>query len=161
MKKILLLVFCLSVAGFSKAQQLSASVVSSAGGQFEKSNGSLDWTLGEIMTETYQKSNGFFTQGFQQPAVIKVTGIDEIKEMNLFVYPNPAREALYIKTTASGDFQFELFNLQGQKLVSKNSSANGTQIQEIDLRGFSAALYLLRISNTSTGMSSLHKIEIF
>lgn len=161
MKKILLLTFCLSVAGFSKAQQLSSSVVSSSGGQFEKPNGSLEWTLGEIMTETYQKTVGFFTQGFQQPSVIKVTGIDEFKEKNALAYPNPAREVLYVKTTESGDYQFELFNLQGQKLVSKNSAASGTQIQEIDLRGFSAAIYLLRISNTSTSTSSLHKIEIF
>ena len=86
MKKILLLVFCLSAVGFCKAQQLSSSVVSSAGGQFEKSNGSLDWTLGEIMTETYQKTVGFFTQGFQQPSVIKVTGIDEFKEKNALAY---------------------------------------------------------------------------
>lgn len=161
MKKVLLFLFCVSAALLSRAQQLSSSVVATSGDQFAKSSGSLDWTLGEIMTETYQKTAGYFTQGFQQPAVIKVTGIDELKEENLFVYPNPAREVLYVKTSEKGDYQFELFNLQGQRLVNRNASVSGTQIQEIDLRGFSSAIYLLRIFNTSTGTHSHHKIEIF
>lgn len=161
MKNILPLLLCLSAAGFCNAQQLSSSVVSSTGGQFEKSNGSLDWTLGEIMTETYQKTAGFLTQGFQQPGIIKVTAIDEPKEEKLFVYPNPASETLYVKATAQGDYQFELFNLQGQKLVSKNTPLTSTQIQEIDLHGLSPAIYLLRIPNATTGTSSHHKIEIF
>jgi hypothetical protein len=159
MKKQILLLLCLFIAGFSQAQTLASSVVGAGGGQFSSTSGFLDWTLGEIMTETYQKGNFYFTQGFQQPATIKVTGLDET-ETNVFVYPNPLRDVLNIKTSENGDYLIELFDLQGRQLVNKNvSGVVGTSTHQIDLADYRAALYLLRIHNTTTGKSTYHKIE--
>ena len=160
MKKILILVLCSGVIGFSKAQSLSSSVIASTGEQFSSASGSLEWTLGEIMTETYQQSNGYFTQGFQQPATIMVTSVEEAEEATLWVYPNPTDGVLNIKTTESGSYLLELFNLQGQKLINKNFNVNnGTHIQRVDLQDYAVAIYLLRIANTTTGKNTYHKIE--
>ena len=112
------------------------------------------------MTETYQQSNGFFTQGFQQPATIKVTSVEEAEEPTLWVYPNPTDGMVNVKTNESGDYLLELFNFQGQKLINRDFSVSSdTQIQRVDLQEYAVAVYLLRISNTTTGKSTYHKIE--
>jgi hypothetical protein len=159
MKKQTLLLLCLCIVGFSQAQTLASSVVGAGGGRFSSTTGFLDWTLGEIMTETYQKGNFYFTQGFQQPATIVVTGLDET-EKSVFVYPNPLSDVLNIKTSENGDYLILLFDMQGKQLVNKNvSGVVGTYIHQIDLAGYRPALYLLRINNTITGKSTNHKIE--
>jgi len=159
MKKLILVACCCCAAGLVQAQSLSSSVIGSAGENFNAPIGSLEWTLGEIMTETYKESMGYLTQGFHQPATIKITGLEDAEEENVFVYPNPAREVLYLKTIENGDYQFELFDLQGQKLISKKTSSFGTQIHTMEVQQFSAAIYLLRIANTTNGKTAYHKIE--
>lgn len=101
-----------------RAQSLSASVIGSTGGHFASSGGSLSWTLGEIMTETYKQNRGFLTQGFHQPLMIRVTGLEEVEEKNLLVFPNPVRDILNLQITENGDYRIELFDLQGQRLVN-------------------------------------------
>lgn len=158
MKKLYFITFFLAGALSSTAQSLASSVIASSGDQFTSASGFLDWTLGEIMTETYQQNNYFFTQGFQQPATIRVTSIEE--EESLWVYPNPTKDVLQVKTVENGDYVFEVFNLQGQRIVEqKAQSINGTRIHKIDLTDFRVAVYLLRISNTTTGKNDIHKIE--
>ena len=161
MKKwIIIIIFLLNV-GLVNAQSLLSSVVGSAGDQFASASGSLEWTLGEIMTETYQQSNGYFTQGFQQPATIKITSLDEEEDKNVVVYPNPARDILNVKTLESGAYLIEMFDMQGQKLLNLSPTVNaGMHIHQINLQGFRVAVYLLRISNTTTGKTTQHKIEI-
>lgn len=158
MKKLIIIIFCSCTVGSLQAQSLASSVIGSTGGQFASANGFLDWTLGEIMTETYQQSNHFFTQGFQQPATIRVTGIEE--EERLWVYPNPTTDLLQVKTVENGDYVFELFNLQGQRIAEQKATAiSGTHLHKIDLTNFGVAVYLLRIANTTTGKNDIHKIE--
>ena len=139
---------------------MSSSVIGSTGEQFSAASGSLEWTLGEIMTETYQQGKFYLTQGFQQPATIKVTSLHEVEEPNRWVYPNPTNGILNVRIMESGDYVIELFNLQGQKLINKNFSVSrDTHIQQVDLQEYAVAVYLLRISNSSTGKSAYHKIE--
>lgn len=158
MKKLIVILICICLGGALQAQSLASSVIGSSGAQFASSGGFLDWTLGEIMTETYRQSNHFFTQGFQQPATIRVTGIED--EESLWVYPNPTADVLHVKTVENGDYVFELFNLQGQRIIEqKATTINGTHLHKIDLTNFSVAVYLLRISNTTTGKNNIHKIE--
>lgn len=160
MKKLILIPICFCVGSFSMAQTLSSSVIGSTGEQFASASGFLDWTLGEIMTETYANGNFYFTQGFQQPATITVTGLEEAEEKTLWVYPNPTSGVLNVKASESGVYLLELFNLHGQKLINRNFSVNSdTHIQRVDLQEYAAAIYLLRISNTTTGKNTYHKIE--
>ncbi|HEY5824672.1 MAG TPA: T9SS type A sorting domain-containing protein [Cyclobacteriaceae bacterium] len=159
MKKICILLTCIFVVSQVRAQTLSSFVIGSTGEQFSSATGSLEWTLGEIMTETYAKGSFYLTQGFQQPAVITVTSVEKIEEPKLWIYPNPTDGVLHIAATESGDYQVELFNLQGQKLIHKNFSISGdTQVQWVNLQEYTEAVYLLRISNTTTGKHSYHKV---
>ena len=160
MKNLLILTLCFFLTFLSKAQSLSSSVIGSTGEQFASASGFLDWTLGEIMTETYQQGNFYLSQGFHQPATIRITSLEEAEEATLWVYPNPTQGVLSVKTTESGDYLFELFDMQGQRVANKNSSGViGTSIHQIDLQEFRVDMYLLRIANTTNGKNTYHKIE--
>lgn len=70
MKKTLLLFISLTLGlAFQhiQAQSLAREVIGSAGTFALSSSGSMAWSIGEVMVETYATSNSFFTQGFHQP----------------------------------------------------------------------------------------------
>ncbi len=49
------------------AQTFATDVIGSAGTFATSTGGSMAWTIGEVMIETYSSSVNFFTQGFHQP----------------------------------------------------------------------------------------------
>src|SRR5689334_23092654 len=116
MKQMLLIVLFAFVIALSKAQSLPASIVSSAGGESIASTGALEWTLGEIMTETFL-NNEYLTQGFHQPATIIITNI-ETSENEISIYPNPTRSVLYLKTETNCNCEIRLYDAQGRQLIS-------------------------------------------
>jgi Secretion system C-terminal sorting domain len=147
---LLSLIFAL---GYCGAQSLSASVVASTGGQFTSAFGSLDWTLGEIMTETYQNTNGIFSQGFQQPNTFNITGLEEAMKKNILIYPIPTYGELTLdfKGLDISECVVELIDLQGRKLLSKPLQINAAQRQhKLSLVDMAASLYLLRIQSTTS-----------
>jgi hypothetical protein len=152
MKSILAaLAFCITNV-FVQAQ--THFVVGSGGGQLTSANGTLEWTLGEISTETYQKRSGLLTQGFHQ------TFAEETPSTRIVVYPNPVPqdEFLYIKTPKPGSYRIELFNLLGKKLISNEGSISQDNLYSLDVQHLEAALYLLRVKNMTTGRLFTFKI---
>ena len=153
-------VFLLLCASHIHAQSLPAQVISTSGDNFMMTNGSLEWTLGEIMIESYSRPVGFLTQGFQQPSKVTITNIERDIENGIAVYPNPVREVLFVKITEAGTYTIELFNLLGQRVVNENSIVQSTShTQEVAVQALSAAMYLLRVTNISSGKNSIQKIE--
>jgi hypothetical protein len=140
---------------FADAQTLPRSVISSSGDQFFSAAGSLEWTLGEIMTETYSQEDGFLTQGFQQPYRIIVTSLSD-QESGILIYPNPVFDFVYVKTDPDHEWQVELFDLHGKRLVTPIEREDSRT--QVDLRGLGNAIYLLGISNTTTGTKTYHKV---
>lgn len=49
------------------AQSFSPTVIASAGTFATAADGSMAWTIGEVITETFGYHENFFTQGFHQP----------------------------------------------------------------------------------------------
>ncbi len=144
--------------GIAAAGQSLSPVVATSGDYYISSAGSLSWTIGELSTETYQAGGHVLTQGFQQPHVMTVTGlkIDPV----VSAYPNPVRETLFVKTGEPGEYRLEIFNLQGQRVVDLLSQGTTTESMHlIDVRGIRPALYLLRVTHSGNGRSSVHKIE--
>ncbi|MDP3929972.1 MAG: gliding motility-associated C-terminal domain-containing protein [Bacteroidota bacterium] len=84
MKKTFLSFICISFA-FTfqnlKAQSFAREVIGSAGTFATSAYGSMEWTVGEVMTETYASNGNFFTQGFHQPSILEVI----IKPTDLFI----------------------------------------------------------------------------
>ena len=64
MKKLLLILSALPFIGLG--QVATPSVVSSSGDSYSNGGIMMDYTLGEIVVETYTNSNIILTQGFHQ-----------------------------------------------------------------------------------------------
>lgn len=55
-----------------KAQSLARHVIGSAGTFATSPFGSMEWTIGEVITETYTNTGFVFTQGFHQPNLLEI-----------------------------------------------------------------------------------------
>ena len=70
----------------------------------------------------------------------------EVEYNEIFsVYPNPASDRIYIQTpTDIREFEAELFNINGQRILTSNiSNANNA---ELDISDLPKGIYLLRLS---------------
>src|ERR1035437_8766728 len=81
------------------AQSFATDVIGSAGTFATSTGGSMAWTIGEVMIETYSSSNKFFTQGFHQPSMVPNVGVRE------FFIPEGF--------SPNGDFINDLFVIRG------------------------------------------------
>jgi hypothetical protein len=159
MKKILIIIPFAFVMALAKAQTLSATVVSSAAGESISESGALEWTLGEIMVETFEHTQGYLTQGFHQPATITITGLNEAPIDEFSVYPNPTRGILYLKTENHCDCKVKIFDSQGRQLLESIETLTNEHHAELDLENFNAAVYVLQVFNMRTGSYSIYKVQ--
>ena len=160
MKKALFILAFWVTYLISNGQSISLQVVVSSGDFFSSPSGSLAWSLGEILTETYQQTNNSLTQGFHQPETSPVTGFEKGNEIALAIYPNPTIDLVNVKISQNGTYQFDVLDLHGRKLNRTELTIdNETLVYEINLKDFAPAIYLLKITNIRTGRISFFKIE--
>jgi hypothetical protein len=102
-------------------------VVSSGGETFTGNGLSLDFTVGEIMTESLSATGLLLTQGFLQ-GPNKNTGIEEnlIDEKDIVVYPNPAANRLYIlyNDQETRPVSADIKDLQGRLVLRTDGGIN-------------------------------------
>ena len=97
MKPYKLLLPLILLPNYLLSQQLTPTVLSSAGDVQTNGNVSLSWTLGEVATETYDNGNIILTQGFQQPFQLLIQGLN----LDLLVF----LEGPYNGSTMNSDLQ--------------------------------------------------------
>ena len=84
--------------------------------------------------------------------VIAILDVNELQsELNqqiksaIKIYPNPASDQLFVETGLEGNFEIEIFNVQGEKIF--NQSANSNIV--IPINNFSKGIYFLKVTNES------------
>lgn len=93
-------------------------------------------------------SGSYYNQSLGISGEVKLnTGISQVKNnIEMSVYPNPAKDMLYIQTpNNTNTFNLSVFDLQGKELVRKNIKGN---LNTIDLQSFSKGVYMLQLYNT-------------
>lgn len=161
MKKLLLFFMSTAFAfGFENvnAQSIGPEVIGSSGTYATSAGGSMSWTIGEVMTETYSASGNYFTQGFHQPDSTFGIGMSTPVAENFSMYPNPVVDNLLVDfSTGSGDHLIEIFDMQGQLLRTEFVPANESHFN-FSFGGFENGVYLLNIINTETNTKSSYRI---
>jgi hypothetical protein len=135
------------------SQSLAPTVIASDGGFAVLPSGTISWTIGETITETFGSSNHFLTQGFQQPAPLVVNGIGNTGINTISVYPNPATDIININLAnlPAGDYAVELFDLLGNKVAVMNAANTGTIV--LPLGGIANGMYMLTVSSANFSQS--------
>ncbi len=143
-RNILLIVLILGSIN-SIAQQ----AIISSGNVHQNTSGSISWSLGETVTQTFSAGDYTLTQGFQQgdlsvTAIYEKTGIG----VNISAYPNPTSSELFVEfeSAASGKYSYRLIDEKGN-LLEKGKIINTKQ--RIAFENRHAGLYLLQIHEKS------------
>ena len=150
---ILILFFSYSIQTI--AQDLDHYVIGSDGGHSRNNQFSLDYTIGEVVTEFGEDTlnNVHLTQGFQQTMLAIVSVEEHVQDIEIDVYPNPAVDYLNVSIpTLQEDMQFALFDMQG-KLIEQQKINN--QAFTIGFSNMSTGNYLLVFSNKDQRIKTL------
>ena len=114
---------------FTALAATAQEVVSSQGETYSNANGSIDFTVGEVIINTGSNGTNDLTQGFHQTNWNFLGVVDFAPDFEVTIFPNPTSDVLNIKSTIYQDISYSLYDAQG-KLVLKNVlSETVTQIQ--------------------------------
>lgn len=153
MIKSMSVVFCLIIGLGLNAQKISPQVIASSGAAMKSSTINIEWTLGELSTETLKTPNFILTQGFHQPKTT-VVSTKEISILGVQVYPNPAKDVIYISNKSGEELNSLLINTVGSTL---SSQFIGHGLHELNIENLPAGHYFLQIVNGN--FSDVYKIE--
>lgn len=95
---------------------------------------------------------------YAEPSVIPagITAIDEEFAAQIRLYPNPAKDNVFLENKGIGTLYYEIYDSVG-KLVGQGSTEETTH--EISTKEFSSGLYVLRLRNAK-GQAGFKKIII-
>jgi hypothetical protein len=152
---VLGLALCLGV----QAQTLQPGLLSASGGSGTTSSGSLDWSVGELVVQTFSAGNQQLTQGFHQNGMT-LTPVYEVggQWISIEVFPNPAAQQLSIQRQGEhlGEQKFVLRNLFGDIQLQGILTS---EVTTIELYTLAAQTYFLQIFGQASRQLTVFKIQ--
>ena len=117
LRVVLLVLFCPFSVTFSSAQEL----ISADGNFSANTQGSLSWTIGEVITETQIASGNQLTQGFQQNYE-DFLNVEQLLQSNeILLYPNPFSASVTVQNSSQfEDIHLTIFDTQ-QKIILEHT----------------------------------------
>lgn len=147
------LVLLLSMSYILTAQE----VIATSGDYLESGDMSIQFTIGELATETLNNDEVTITQGFNQPT-FTITSIEDnpLVNIDIEVFPNPVAEILSLKIDKPyDDIRWVLFDIDG-KQIKKGELENGNQIE---FQEFSQGTYILTVMKEDNMIESFRVIK--
>lgn len=146
------LLVCIS----AEAQNTSQNVIASDGDYSVSSSGSISWTIGETIGDTYIGTSNIVTKGFHQPYMVIMTSIPEVcSEGNVLAYPNPVVGNLQLDFSkmTRGYYFIEVYDVAGKLLNNSKVFVDSDSFQKsLDLSQLSKGNYLFKITNESSSL---------
>ncbi|MCA6362463.1 MAG: T9SS type A sorting domain-containing protein [Bacteroidetes bacterium] len=146
---------------WARGQSVEQNVLSSSGDFFSNSQGMIEWTLGEPMSETYGNATNFLTQGFHQ-TMLDPNSVPEQVIGNLSLFPNPSSDQVTLQFDAesSGVYTVEIYNALGQQLSSRQLNIMpGGYRHEITVRDFTDGIYFVTVRKVGTDASASFRVN--
>jgi len=125
---------------------MAQQTISPAGGDATGMEGTVSYTVGQIVYTTNTGTNGSVSQGIQQVYEISViSGFDMDIKLSVTTYPNPVENKLILKTEAENavDYNYQIFDMNGN-LIETNKIVSNESI--IFMGNLSPAVYFLEIT---------------
>ena len=148
---LLISTVCLSV--ICHAQLAERTLISSNGWSFTNPSFSVDYSVGEVVIETFTTSSFSLLQGFHQPPIVINPGIIEpILEPILTLYPNPTRGNISVSLgNVTGPVLIDIYNVLGQVVYSQQLIADdqANLTYEMNLHYLATGTYHLRLRSDS------------
>ncbi len=160
MKKISsILIFFVALSSFSQDIEINNVIVSSGGSNTELSFGTLEWSIGEVMSESFIGTDISITQGYHQPLFTFLPEDNSIIELKVIIFPNPTSGPVGIEIEEEGIYDVELFNVRGKLLLTKNDiKGNLKHIDLFNISDFAQHQFLLKIKKQEDIRFKTYKI---
>ena len=151
-KKVKLSVLLLGLGLTAKAQQ----AITTTGGNAFSSEGSISYSVGQIVYKANSGSSGSVAQGVQQPYEISILqGIEDNSiNLKLTAYPNPTSNFLTLNASNAklSTLNFELYDISGKLIESRKIISTS---ETIAMENLPNATYFLKVNNNN------NEIKIF
>jgi hypothetical protein len=146
----------------TKAQSISPQSINSNGKKMNQSNGSLSFTVGELVVLTHTDNQGnSLSNGFSSNATLSTLSVEEvsISNLNINVYPNPSSEVIHIdfQNTIESDLSIELIDLKGQVIETERPEIESKTIK-LNVSFLPTGSYFLRLKNTDNNIVGNYKL---
>ena len=161
-KPIALLGAALLVGAMSYAQSIAPQSVNSGGTKMTQANGSLSFTVGELVVLSQTDSQGnTLGGGFTAGATLTTASIQETDAsvLDVKVYPNPTTELVNIQINHSTIDQVvvTITDLQGKE-VYNGKYAGISNVIGINTASYATGTYVLSLKNLSNQVLGTYKI---
>ena len=103
----------------------------------------MDFTLGEIVIETFSNNANILTQGFHQGIIKIVLSVSDI-DIKTKIYPNPTTNFIIIELEKNVNADILVYDING-KIVIKDK-LNDEQQKQLDFSFLNQGNYLLHIN---------------
>jgi hypothetical protein len=127
---------------------ISQEIITSSGDLFSNEDITLAWTIGEDVTEAYEKNEIILNQGFQQnfDIILLTSKKNNFKDLVINIYANPVYEIFNIDLSAANDCELivDIFDTQGNMLLTIKKNKKQQPVQ-IELSGLPAGEYILHV----------------
>jgi hypothetical protein len=146
-KRIKISLFLFLFTGFATGI-VAQETVSVTGGEATGNDGTVSYTVGQVVYSTNSGTTGVVSEGVQQPfEIYVVTALDDVKQIDLSVmaYPNPTTHFLIleIKGGVQPKYWAALYDFNGKMLMQKKITASKTEFATDNLV---SATYFLKLT---------------
>ncbi len=146
----------------TQAQSITSQSVNSGGTKMSQSNGSLSFTVGELVVLGQTDSQGnTLGNGFTAGATISTASILEpnAEVLNVKVYPNPTTDlvTVNIQDTKLSEVILEIKDING-KVISIEKYAGMTNNIGINTASWTIGIYFLDLKNSENKVVGTYKI---
>lgn len=152
--------FTMFLFGFLGYMGFAQSNTMASGSTILNSQGSISFSIGQVVYTEISGAAGSANQGVQQPyEIYELEKSDPISvKFDATIYPNPTAGDLIIKLVADNpkDFSYVLFDLQGRMLLEGKISSLETSLS---LERFPTATYILKVLATDTSFKNFKIVK--
>ncbi|MCJ8288786.1 MAG: T9SS type A sorting domain-containing protein [Crocinitomicaceae bacterium] len=148
------LVFSLLFTSFTATSQ---EIVSTQGDSYSNANGSIDFTIGEVVINTGTDGTYDITQGFHQTNWNFVELEDHDPNYEAIIFPNPTEDVLNIRASVFENVTYTLYDAQGKLVFQDKLSAEETPIQVSHL---APGNYTISLKNEGQNLKTFKLVKI-
>jgi len=140
----------------ASVSSLAQEVVTPQGDSYTNSNGSIEFTIGEVVINTGTDGGNDLTQGFHQTNWNFVSIEDHVPSYEIIIFPNPTSEILTIKTNTFENVNYTLYDSQGKLVIQDKLSSAQTPIEVSHL---APGAYALILNNDTQNLKTFQLIK--
>ncbi len=147
----------LVLLGHSLSIYAQSAIVATATGSNSNTQVVIDWTLGEIVTETHMGSNIFLENGLTATASNFVITSDLVVDPSVIsVFPLPFANELNVSIPEGRLFEYSFFDVNGKRLIVKSEQYNSVIL--IETTALPTGVYFITIYDKTFKQSSTFKL---